>query len=29
MEIDSLPANDHDTAHRNHLKLCRKYAGLQ
>lgn len=25
-EIDSLPANDHDTARKNHMDLCKKYA---
>lgn len=25
-EIDSLSANDHDTANANHLAMCRKYA---
>lgn len=27
-EVDSLSANDHDTANRNHMELCRKYAVL-
>lgn len=27
-EVDSLVANDHDTATRNHMTMCRKYAEL-
>lgn len=28
LEVDSLAANDHDSATRNHMELCRKYAVL-
>ena len=28
LEVDSLSANDHDTATRNHMDLCRKWAVL-
>jgi len=27
-EIDFLPANDHKTAEKNHIKLCKKYSRL-
>ena len=29
VEVDALNANDHDTANRNHMALCQKYAELQ
>ena len=28
-EIDALYANDVGTAHKNHMKMCKKYAGIR